>query len=643
MARSPIVWPSLLPQFAMESVETAAGDGAKQGKLRTLGEDAGPKIQEASRKESNEMLLNNMEELMNKLKTSCLHVLGVMSVLSGALSALAQGTAFTYQGQLQNSGGPANGTYNLSFALYTASIGGAAIAAPITNYDVGASNGLFTTTIDFGAAPWNGQTNWLEIRVAAGGTSFIVLAPRQLLAPSPYAITAGTLVSNGLAAGTYANVVTFANSANEFNGSYSGNGAGLTNVSGTISAQTVSSLTVQAVPNARYILTNNSQTTVITLPAAPNFGDIVGIANSGLGSWQLGQNPGQSVLANTLVGASALWTLSGAPTNKVWDAIAASANGSTIIASEQAAALYLSADGGITWTYAPFPVFAVAAAVTISSDGSRAAVAVPNGPIYISGKSLESMPFPGTNWAVSDAPITNWSGIASSTDGSHVAAVVDGGGIYLSSDFGSNLVPSLAPSNNWTAVASSADGSHLAATFQAGVGDTNGGIYLSSNFGTNWSPANTPTNLAWFAVASSYDGTRLIAAAGDGIYVSIDSGTTWGPVGGPTSALGIACSADGTRIVAAAGASGMFVSFDGGTTWSAAALPVQTLKAVASTASGTFLAGAHLYGGIYLSQTATTVGPRGHLSGGAITAVELQYVGNGQFLPINHEGTLLVH
>jgi hypothetical protein len=191
-------------------------------------------------------------------------------------------------------------------------------------------------------------------------------------------------------------------------------------------------------------------------------------------------------------------------------------------------------------------------------------------------------------------------------------------------------------------VASSADGSHLAATFDFSVG-TNGGIYLSSNFGTNWSLAAASTNEAWLAVASSYDGSRLAAASSRGISISIDSGATWGLPAGPAGVAAIACSADGTRIVAAADAAGVFLSVDGGTTWSAAGLPVTTWVGVASTASGGFLAGVLNVGGIYLDKTATTSGPGGYISGGPMTAVELQYMGNGQFLPLNHEGTLLVH
>src|SRR5208337_5208923 len=77
-------------------------------------------------------------------------------------SAFAQGTAFTYQGQLQNNGSPASGTYNLTFSLFNTDTSGVAIAGPVTNNAVGVTNGLFTVLIDFGSGVFTGQTNWLD-------------------------------------------------------------------------------------------------------------------------------------------------------------------------------------------------------------------------------------------------------------------------------------------------------------------------------------------------------------------------------------------------------------------------------------------------------------------------------------------------
>jgi hypothetical protein len=113
-------------------------------------------------------------------------------LLNAPLStAHAQGTAFTYQGQLQNNGSLASGTYNLTFALFTNSTAGTPVAGPVTNSAVVITNGLFTVAIDFGPGPWNGQTNWLQIGVETNGASpFTPLAPRQKLTPTPYAIYA---------------------------------------------------------------------------------------------------------------------------------------------------------------------------------------------------------------------------------------------------------------------------------------------------------------------------------------------------------------------------------------------------------------------------------------------------------------------
>ena len=116
--------------------------------------------------------------------------------LLGALSsnfppARAQGTAFTYLGQLQNNGSPAGGSFDLVFTLFNLSGGGAASAGPVTNSATTVSNGLFTATIDFGGA-FNGSNSWLEIGVRTnGGSVFTTLSPRQPVTPAPYAITAG--------------------------------------------------------------------------------------------------------------------------------------------------------------------------------------------------------------------------------------------------------------------------------------------------------------------------------------------------------------------------------------------------------------------------------------------------------------------
>ncbi len=107
--------------------------------------------------------------------------------------AFAQGTAFTYQGRLNDGGNPANGIYDLRFTVYDSTNSpGNIIAGPVTNSATGVTNGLFTVTLDFGNV-FDGTARWLEIAVQTNsGNSFTTLAPRQPVTPAPYAIMANT-------------------------------------------------------------------------------------------------------------------------------------------------------------------------------------------------------------------------------------------------------------------------------------------------------------------------------------------------------------------------------------------------------------------------------------------------------------------
>ncbi len=100
------------------------------------------------------------------------------------------GTAFTYQGRLNDGGNPANGTYDLRFVLYNAEIGGSQIGSVVERDDIVVSNGLLMVELDFGVEVFDGQALWLEISLRLGSStgSYTVLSPRQRLSPTPYAI-----------------------------------------------------------------------------------------------------------------------------------------------------------------------------------------------------------------------------------------------------------------------------------------------------------------------------------------------------------------------------------------------------------------------------------------------------------------------
>lgn len=123
---------------------------------------------------------------MNRCCLSILRtaLLGAL-LLAGAATAAPAGSAFTYQGELDSGGLPLTGTPNLLFRLYDAMQSGNQIGSAIAmaNYPVVA--GLLTIDLDFGAGAFNGEARWLEITVDGN-----VLAPRQLLSATPYALRA---------------------------------------------------------------------------------------------------------------------------------------------------------------------------------------------------------------------------------------------------------------------------------------------------------------------------------------------------------------------------------------------------------------------------------------------------------------------
>ena len=139
--------------------------------------------------------------------------------------ANAQNTETTYQGQLQSSSTPANGSFDFEFLLFDALSGGTQIGSTITQNGVAVANGIFSVNLDFGAN-FPGANRFLEIHVRpAGGGAFTPLLPRQPINSTPYSI-------RSLNAGT----ATTAATATSFTGNLSGD------VTGPQSATAVSRL-----------------------------------------------------------------------------------------------------------------------------------------------------------------------------------------------------------------------------------------------------------------------------------------------------------------------------------------------------------------------------------------------------------------
>ena len=137
----------------------------------------------------------------------------------------------------------------------------------------------------------------------------------------------------------------------------------------------------------------------------------------------------------------------------------------------------------------------------------------------------------------------------------------------------------------WRAVASSADGSKLVAT--DGGNGSGGQLYTSTDSGVTWTARES--NRDWLGVASSTDGTKLVAAANGGqLYTSTDSGVTWTAREGNRNWLGVASSADGTKLVAGVVAGQLYTTTDSGATWTARESNRNWIS-VASSADGTKL------------------------------------------------------
>jgi len=102
------------------------------------------------------------------------------------------GTAFTYQGSLQQRGQPAEGSHDLAFELYDSAEGGVFLGR-IDRLDHPVAGGAFAVELDFGVDVFALDTAWLEVQVRpAGGGAYTTLAPRQRAAS-----VAGACVVNG--------------------------------------------------------------------------------------------------------------------------------------------------------------------------------------------------------------------------------------------------------------------------------------------------------------------------------------------------------------------------------------------------------------------------------------------------------------
>ena len=118
-----------------------------------------------------------------------------------SVEARAQGTAFTYQGKVTDSGSPANGSYDMQFKLFDLS-GGTQQGSTLSVTNVTVTAGIFTVQLDFGvcATCFDGSARYLEIAVKkTTDSSYTTLSPRQPITSIPYALRSlNATVADGL-------------------------------------------------------------------------------------------------------------------------------------------------------------------------------------------------------------------------------------------------------------------------------------------------------------------------------------------------------------------------------------------------------------------------------------------------------------
>jgi hypothetical protein len=393
----------------------------------------------------------------------------------------------------------------------------------------------------------------------------------------------------------------------------------------------VTGTSVQGASNKGYLADNAAQVT-ITLPASPALGDLVQVSGVGSGGWKIAQNSGQQIHIGF---PEVSWVPRGSVQN--WIGVASSADGSHLVAIPANGQIYTSSDAGVTWTEQASGIQSWTA-VASSGDGTKLVAVSSSGSIYTSSNA-------GITWTPQMAPSSqSWRGVASSADGVELAVVSSNygtgtGSIFTSSNSGLSWTLQGTPAFFWVSIASSADGTHLVAAGEDSNADSE--FYVSSNSGASWAQSFVGDTGAISSIVCSADCSHIAAASDFEIVISTDSGTTWTVGSTETDWSSIAISADGNTLFAGGVAAPIKMSTDAGLNWVQLNSGIGW-NAITCSADATRLFGAVYDGFLFSPSSVTTTGTGGSVSGDQYQALTLQYFGDGLFSVINNEGLLVV-
>jgi hypothetical protein len=425
---------------------------------------------------------------MKKVKAAL--ILTVTLFTAALTSAEPVGTAFTYQGKLIDAGEPADGFYDLQFALFDDAIAGNQQGGTITKEDIDTIDGFFTVQLDFGSDVFTGDARWLQVAVRPGLSTdpndFVALSPLQELTAAPYAASAYEVTGRVRTLGIYEATTGYAEIWT----------AKATSQNWRSIAMSADGSVQTAVYNGGRIYISTDYWDTWT--SHESYRNWTSVAMSADGQLQTAVVWEGQIYVSTDYGDT--WTAK--ETSQYWKSVVMSADGAVQTAVVNNGQIYVSTDYGDTWTAKG--TSQSWESVAMSADGSVQTAVVWSGQIYVSTDF-------GNTWTPKQSDRRWWS-VAMSEDGQIQTAVVYTGQIYLSTDFGDTWAPKDSD-RAWRSVAMSADGSIQTAVVYTGQ------IYLSTDFGDTWAPKGS--NRYWYSVAISADGRVQTALVDDGqIYVS---------------------------------------------------------------------------------------------------------------------------
>ena len=536
----------------------------------------------------------------------------------------AQGTAFFYQGRLNDNGSAANGAYDLRFALFDANTNGNAIGLTQTNFATAVSSGTFAVTLDFGPV-FTGTNYWLGVGVrtnagVASTNAYTILWPRQPVLPVPYAVFAtrasnllgvlsatqlvGTLPSAQIS-GTYLGSVNFTNTTNSFQGTFFGNGAGLDSLN-------ASNITTGTLADARLttnvaLLNGNNQ----VFTGTNFFNGVNSFTNrnnaftgsffgNGLVGWlpvygvstQAVANAGYLLLNSNLVTVTLPPTASlligdivriSGPMSGGWR-VAQNAGQyvAGIFYSATYASLVAASAGSIGWR-----------ALACSSDGVKMVGAAGG------GGGISTSTDSGQNWT-SQTTTYSPDAVASSADGVRLLGATRGGVVILSTNSGNVWSQFIAATIEWSGACSSADGSKFAVCVSNAA--ASGTAYVWNNYGATSNFPASPMGAGLSGIACSSDCTKLVTVGFGGIYTSTNTGTSWVSRFSGGNWTCVASSADGNKLAAAITGGSVYTSTNAGASWQAQSnAPVAAWSAISLSADGGRIVAVVNGGSVYFS------------------------------------------